>query len=243
MNLRIDNLSLAFDGKPVLREIAAEAKDVGVLAIVGPSGGGKSTLLRILSGLLPPDSGEVFWDGSKMSFREKDLLAYRRKVGTVFQAFNLFPHLSAEENIALPLREVHGCTLADARDKAMERLARFQLKDHGHKKPGALSGGQRQRVAIARAMAFEPALLFFDEPTSALDPEMTYEVLEAIREVREEGRDLLLVTHEIGFAREIADELWFLADGKILEQGAPKDVIEHSGTEEAKRFFERVLRW
>ncbi|MBC2602026.1 amino acid ABC transporter ATP-binding protein [Puniceicoccus vermicola] len=243
MKLKVDQLSLRFGESEVLRRMSAEISETRVLAVVGPSGGGKSTLLRVLSGLLRPDEGQVLWSGGPMSFREKDLLAYRRRVGTVFQAFNLFPHLSALANITLPLVKVHGCSPEEARQRAETHLNRFQLLAHAGKKPGALSGGQRQRVAIARAMAIQPELLFFDEPTSALDPEMTYEVLEAIREVREEDRDLVLVTHEIGFAREVADELWFLHDGKILETGPPQQVIDQPRTEEAQRFFERILRW
>lgn len=243
MNLRVEKVSLGFGDKPVLRELTGEVRESKVLAIVGPSGGGKSTLLRVLAGLIIPDSGSVLWDEQAMSFGERDLLQYRRKVGTVFQAFNLFPHLSALENIALPLREVHGFGASEALEAAEKHLDRFRLGDHGMKKPGALSGGQSQRVAIARALAFAPSLLFFDEPTSALDPEMTFEVLEAVREVRDEGRDLILVTHEIGFAREVADELWFLADGRITESGSPKSVIEGSKTEEAQRFFQKILRW
>ncbi|MEM0966168.1 MAG: amino acid ABC transporter ATP-binding protein [Verrucomicrobiota bacterium] len=243
MNLEVSNLTVSFSERSVLHEVCVKVVNARVLVVVGPSGGGKSTLLRILAGLLKPDSGRVVWDGQEMSFEEKELLAYRRRVGTVFQAFNLFPHLSAVENISLPLEKVHGCPPEEAVEKAMDQLRRFQLGEHAGKKPGILSGGQRQRVAIARAMAFQPSLLFFDEPTSALDPEMTFEVLEAIREVREQERDLVLVTHEIGFAREVADEVLFLHDGNILEQGSPSKVIDSPQTPEAERFFQRVLRW
>lgn len=243
MKLELRNLSLAFGDTEVLRDISLQTGDAGVLAVVGPSGGGKSTLLRVLAGLLPPDRGSLSWDGRPVPEREAELLAYRRSVGTVFQAYNLFPHLTALENLSLPLREVHGFGKERAEETARRCLARFRLAAHADKKPGALSGGQCQRVAIARALSFGPTLLFFDEPTSALDPERTYEVLEAIREVREEGRNLLLVTHEIGFARRIADELLFLADGRVLEQGPPDRVIASPRTEEAAAFFEKVLRW
>ena len=243
MKLQIQNLTHSFGAEPVLRDLCLATGEARVLAVVGPSGGGKSTLLRVLAGLLRPEAGRVSWDGRELSFEGKSLRAYRRSVGTVFQAFNLFPHLSARENIALPLRVVHGCPPAEAEERSLRYLGRFGLGTHADKKPGALSGGQCQRVAIARSMAFEPARLFFDEPTSALDPEMTYEVLEAIREVRDEGRELILVTHEIGFAREIADEMLFLHEGRVSEQGTPRAVIDGSGTPEARRFFERVLRW
>ncbi len=243
MNLRIDRLNLSFGRKPILKNLSLETGDTRVLAIVGPSGGGKSTLLRTLAGLLLPSSGSIEWDGEPMSFLERDLRAYRKTVGTVFQAYNLFPHLTASENIALPLREVHGLSREEARSRARISLERFHLGPQAEQKPGTLSGGQCQRVAIARALSYEPRRLFFDEPTSALDPEMTFEVLEAIREVREEGRELILVTHEVGFARSIADEMLFLGGGRILEQGPPDQVIHSSGTDQAKRFFEKVLKW
>jgi len=243
MNLQIDPLTLAFGSTPVLKDLSLRTGHIRVLAIVGPSGGGKSTLLRILAGLQIPDRGTVAWDGVPMSFGEKELRVYRRTVGTVFQAYNLFPHLTALENIALPLREVHGFGREEGAERALQSLARFQLAPQADRKPGTLSGGQSQRVAIARALSHEPQRLFFDEPTSALDPEMTFEVLEAIREVRDEGRELVLVTHEIGFARSIADEILFLSDGRILEQGRPEQVIESPESGPATQFFEKVLRW
>ena len=171
------------------------------LVLVGPSGGGKTTLLRILAGLEIPDSGNVELNGDSIQFHEPALLRYRRTVGVVFQAFNLFPHLTALENIVLPLEKVHSHSPAQAHDIALQLLRRFQLDAHANKKPAALSGGQRQRVAIARAVAIKPRVVLFDEPTSALDPEMTAEVLEMIEQLREEGTDLILVTHEMGFAR------------------------------------------
>lgn len=243
MNLRIDSLDLAFGDTPVLRNLSLETGDTRVLAVVGPSGGGKSTLLRVLAGLLAPSAGSVQWDGKTMSFEAADLRRYRRTVGTVFQAYNLFPHLTALENIALPLREVHGLGREEARARALAVLEQFGLAAQSGQKPGTLSGGQSQRVAIARALSSDPQRLFLDEPTSALDPEMTYEVLEAIRQVREEGKELVLVTHEIGFARSVADEVAFLSDGRILERGSPEKVIESPESAEAKRFFEKVLRW
>lgn len=243
MNLIVKNLSLSFDGQPVLRGLDMEIEDHQVLAIVGPSGGGKSTLLRILAGLQLPDEGSIIWQGKPLSFEEKDLLRHRRSVGTVFQSYNLFPHLTARQNIVLPLTQVHGLSRTEADERAWEYLSRFQVSEHGHKYPHQLSGGQNQRVAIARAMAFQPRLLFLDEPTSALDPEMTYEVLEAIQEIKREGRDLILVTHEIGFAREVADEMVFLADGRLLEQGSARSVTDHPRNDLAQAFFRRVLRW
>jgi polar amino acid transport system ATP-binding protein len=164
-------------------------------------------------------------------------------VGVVFQAFNLFPHLTALENITLPLEKVHGYTPAAAREVALGLLNRFELSAHAARKPAALSGGQRQRVAIARALAVKPRVLFFDEPTSALDPEMTAEVLDMIRELRAEGQDLILVTHEMGFARLVADRVAFLAQGRVLESGPTAQVFDAPQTELCRRFLATVLKY
>jgi polar amino acid transport system ATP-binding protein len=213
------------------------------MALIGPSGSGKTTLLRILAGLETPDTGEVQVNGERISFSEPALLRYRRTVGVVFQAFNLFPHLTALENITLPLEKVHEHSEKDARELAMQLLRRFQLEVHAHKKPAGLSGGQRQRVAIARAIAIKPRLVLFDEPTSALDPEMTAEVLDTIEQLHEEGTDLVLVTHEMGFARMAADRTAFLSEGRILEFGQTTTVFDAPKTEECKRFLGTVLKY
>ncbi len=213
------------------------------LVLIGPSGGGKTTLLRILAGLLAPDSGEIQINGIPISFEEAALLRYRRTVGVVFQAFNLFPHLTALQNITLPLEKVHGFTPTDARDLAMALLTRFQLGRHANQRPAALSGGQRQRVAIARALAVKPRVLFFDEPTSALDPEMTAEVLDMIHQLRAEGQDLVLVTHEMGFARLVADQIGFLTHGHILEYGTADSIFSSASTEPCREFLAKVLKY
>ncbi len=210
---------------------------------MGPSGGGKSTLLRIMGGLEHPDAGEVELDGERMMFNEEALLQHRRTVGTVFQAFNLFPHLTALQNITLPLEKVHGRTPAQAEETARQLLARFQLEAHAAKRPAELSGGQRQRIAIARAVSSKPKLLLLDEPTSALDPEMTAEVLDAILELREEGLDFVLVTHEMGFARRVADQAVFLADGQIVEAGPAAQVFGAPATPQTTAFFDKVLKY
>jgi polar amino acid transport system ATP-binding protein len=171
------------------------------------------------------------------------LLRHRRSIGTVFQMFNLFPHLSALENITLPLEKVHGYAPEAARAAAGELLKRFHLGEHAGHMPWELSGGQRQRIAIARAVAIKPRVLLFDEPTSALDPEMTAEVLDLIVELRHEGMDLILVTHEMGFARMVAEVVVFLADGRIIEQGPPKEVFASPQREETRRFFSRILKY
>ncbi len=227
----------------VLDGLSLELECFHSLVLIGPSGGGKTTLLRILAGLEIPDSGGIEMDGTPIRFEEPDLLHHRRAIGLVFQAFNLFPHLTALENITLPLERVHGCAPSEARSTAMRLLERFQLGAHSDQKPAALSGGQRQRVAIARAVAVKPRVLLFDEPTSALDPEMTAEVLDVIREVSGEGQDLILVTHEMGFARVVADRVAFLGEGRILESGTATQVFTAPETETCRRFLATVLKY
>jgi len=220
-----------------------DLEDVRTLALIGPSGGGKSTLLRIIAGLEIPDSGSLAMNDREVIYREKDLLVHRRSVGTVFQAFNLFPHLTALRNITLPLEKVHGHKPGQARELAEGILERFGLSEHGHKPPAQLSGGQRQRVAIARAISIKPKLLLFDEPTSALDPEMTAEVLDVIEELREEGRDLVLVTHQMGFAHRVSDRIALLAEGEIVECGPPAQVLDDPESEITRRFLAKILKY
>lgn len=246
MKLHVDRVSKTFGAHRVLDRISMDFEQVQTLVLIGPSGGGKSTFLRILAGLEYPDPGDdprVSIDGEPILYREPDLTRHRRTVGTVFQAFNLFPHLTALENVTLPLEKVHRLPRAEARDRAMATLTRFRLDAHANKRPAELSGGQRQRVAIARAIAIKPKLLFFDEPTSALDPEMTGGVLEVIEELRAEGRDFVLVTHEMGFARRVADQVALLADGRIVESGPAAQVFDAPTQEASQRFFAKVLRY
>lgn len=247
MKLLVDHVRKTFVGNHrVLDGISLNFDAVQTLALVGPSGGGKSTFLRILAGLEYPDPGtgsRVEIDGERIIYREDALMHHRRTVGTVFQAYNLFPHLTALQNVTLPLEKVHRLTADDARDTAMAALKRFRLETHSHKRPAELSGGQRQRVAIARAIAIKPRLLFFDEPTSALDPEMTGGVLEIIEELRNEGRDFVLVTHEMGFARRIADQAALLSDGRIVESGPAAQLFDAPREEASRRFFTKVLNY
>ena len=243
MRLKLDQISKRFDGQTALAGVSLELEKVHTLVFIGPSGGGKSTLLRIIAGLEFPDAGSVEINGNPVVFREEALLRHRRTIGTVFQAFNLFPHLTALQNITLPLEKVHGYSPAGAEEIARQALARFRLESHAAKRPAELSGGQRQRVAIARAVAIKPSLLLFDEPTSALDPEMTAEVLEMIGELREEGRDFILVTHQMGFARRIADQVLFLAEGKIVESGPVARVFENPVSSTTRDFLARVLKY
>lgn len=219
MKLKISAVSRAFDGYRALDGISLEVDFCSALVLMGPSGGGKSTLLRILAGLERPDSGTVEINGTRLSFVEASLLEHRRGVGVVFQNFNLFPHLNALENIMLPLKVVQKRTETDSKKIATEWLERLHLEPHALKKPAALSGGQRQRVAIARALATNPQLLLFDEPTSALDPAMSEEVLETISLLRAQGRDFVLVTHEMGFARKVGDHFAMVSEGRITESG------------------------
>jgi polar amino acid transport system ATP-binding protein len=244
MKLRLDGLSKAFAGRTVLDGVSADFGAARAVVFIGPSGGGKSTLLRTIAGLEAPDSGTVSFDGSAVDYSsEEKLRAHRRRLGVVFQAFNLFPHLTALENITLALEKVHGQPAEQARETAMATLRRFQLGEHAAKKPAELSGGQKQRVAIARAIAAQPRLLLLDEPTSALDPEMTAEVLELIEELKTEGRDFVLVTHEMGFARRVGDTVAFLADGRIVERGAPAQLFEAPQSAQCRDFLARVLRY
>jgi polar amino acid transport system ATP-binding protein len=243
LKLKVSGLSRSFGGHTVLRDVSFAVENVHSIVLIGPSGGGKTTLLRILAGLISPDAGVIEIGGERLHFHEASLVQHRRTVGIVFQSFNLFPHLTALENVTLPLRKVHGKPPDEADALALSLLKRFELQAHAHKKPAALSGGQRQRVAIVRAAAIKPRILFFDEPTSALDPEMTGEVLDMIEQLREEGSNLVLVTHEIGFARVAADRVFFLAGGQIIESGDTKAVLDQPQTAELQRFLARVLKY
>jgi polar amino acid transport system ATP-binding protein len=243
MRLKASNLCKSFGRQIVLKNINLDLDQVHTLAFIGPSGGGKSTLLRMMAGLEKPDSGALYLNDREIIYREAELLAHRRTVGTVFQAFNLFPHLTALENITLPLEKVHRYSPVEARQVAEVILERFGLSEHGHKPPAQLSGGQRQRVAIARAISIKPKLLLFDEPTSALDPEMTAEVLDVIEELREEGRDLVLVTHQMGFAHRVADQIALLSGGQIMECGPPKQVLDNPQSETTRQFLAKILKY
>lgn len=214
-----------------------------VIALLGPSGGGKSTLLRVLGSLLVPDAGSISIDGRTLPHDEAGALIERRANGFVFQGYNLFPHLTALQNIALPLREVHGMPESQAVRRAMELLHRLGLEGHENKRPSQLSGGQQQRAAIARALAPKPRLLLLDEPTSALDPVMTGEVLDVIRELAEAGQSIILATHEISFARKVAAWVVFLAAGKVEESSSAADFFTQPRTSLAQAYLEGLSKY
>lgn len=217
--------------------------DTRVVALLGPSGGGKSTLLRVLGGLLLPDAGEVRVDGQALPHDKAAALRVLRQNGFVFQGYNLFPHLTALQNVVLPLCEVHGQRRAEAEARARELLTRLGLAEHLHKRPAELSGGQQQRAAIARALAPRPRLLLLDEPTSALDPVMTGEVLDVIRELAEGGQQIVLATHEISFAKLVADWVVFLAAGKVVESRGAPGFFSRPATAQAREYLDGLSRY
>ena len=222
----IENLRKSFGDVEVLKGIDLTIKEKEVVVIIGPSGSGKSTLLRCMNYLEEPTSGKVSVDGIVLD-GEANINKVREEVGMVFQRFNLFPHMTVLDNIMLAPIKVRHITKAEAEDTARKLLARVGLADKADAYPSQLSGGQQQRVAIARALAMKPKVMLFDEPTSALDPEMVGEVLDVMRKLAEEGMTMVIVTHEMGFAREVGDRLLFVDDGRIIEQGDPKEVFEH----------------
>lgn len=242
MKLRLENLHKSFGNHKVLTDITVELDNFNSLVLIGPSGGGKTTLLRILAGLEKPEQGRVYINNKEILYDEKSLQGYRKNIGMVYQAYNLFPHLTALQNITLPLTKVHGVESKVAKEQAMELLNRFNLSDHANKKPIALSGGQQQRIAICRAVGIKPDYLLLDEPTSALDPEFTSEVLDLIYELRSEGMKLILVTHEMGFAKEAADRVMFIEDEGIVQQGTAKEVLQNSQDIRIKQFLDKVLK-
>lgn len=217
--------------------------DARVVALLGPSGGGKSTLLRVLGGLLVPEEGSVKVDETELPRDPAGALRVLRQNGFVFQGYNLFPHLTALKNVTLPLTEVHGQAKEAAHQRAVELLTRLGLASHLHKRPAELSGGQQQRAAIARALASKPRLLLLDEPTSALDPMMTGEVLDVIREVAESGQQIVLATHEISFAREVADWVVFLVDGQVYESCESSRFFNDSVSSFAKQYLTAISRY
>jgi polar amino acid transport system ATP-binding protein len=239
--LEVRGVTKAYDERAVLRGIDLEVAEHAAVALIGASGSGKSTLLRCIDLLEEIDDGDVLLDGKVITDPSVDAVAVRRRLGMVFQAFNLFPHLSALQNVMLAPTRGHGLPRAEAEQRARRLLTRFGLEGREQDHPDRLSGGEQQRVAIARALATQPRALLLDEVTSALDPELVGEVLEAIRELKGEGMTMLIATHEMGFAREVADEVCFLHDGLILERGEPERIFTEPERPETQRFLRRLL--
>ena len=224
-----------------VKNVSLTVGDGEVVVIIGPSGSGKSTLLRTVNGIEKAQKGQILIDGTDIMNPGADIRKIREEVGMVFQSFNLFPHLTVLDNITLAPMKVKKMSRSDAEAKAMALLKRVGLEDKAKQKPGQLSGGQQQRVAIARALAMEPKAMLFDEPTSALDPEMIKEVLDVILSLASSGMTMLLVTHEMGFARAAADKVVFMADGEIVEEGKPEDMFSHPKTQRAQDFLNHIL--
>ena len=221
--------------------ITVDIEKGDVAVVIGPSGGGKSTFLRSLNLLETPTSGSIIFDGEDITGKKVDLPLHRQKMGMVFQHFNLFPHKTILENLTLAPRKVKHLSQAEAEAKAMALLERVGLADRAGAYPAQLSGGQKQRVAIVRALCMEPEVMLFDEPTSALDPEMVGEVLEVMKELARDGMTMVVVTHEMGFAREVASRVLFIAQGQLLEQGSPEEVFGNPQHPRLKEFLSKVL--
>ena len=232
----------AFDKTPVLRGVDLAVEPGEAVAIVGPSGSGKSTFLRCIAGLEAYDAGSLTVAGIATTPGKAHARALTGRVGFVFQSFNLFPHLTALENVTLAPMKVKGLSAAKAREEGLALLAKVGLTERAHAYPGEMSGGQQQRCAIARALAMQPEVMLFDEPTSALDPELVAEVMDVIRDLAAEGRTLVIVTHQMDFAREVAGRTLFMDEGLVVEAGPSRDLFANPRTDRFKRFLERVLR-
>jgi polar amino acid transport system ATP-binding protein len=238
--ISIENLHKSYGGPDILDDIQLNIKEKEVVVIIGPSGSGKSTLLRCMNYLEQPDSGRICIDGQELH-EGSGLNRIRQEVGMVFQRFNLFPHMTVLDNIMLAPMKVHHLARSEAETSARKLLQRVGLADKADSYPPQLSGGQQQRVAIARALAMKPKVMLFDEPTSALDPEMVGEVLDVMRGLAQEGMTMVIVTHEMGFAREVGDRILFLDGGHILEEGAPQMLFAHPQQERTRLFLSKVL--
>jgi polar amino acid transport system ATP-binding protein len=240
--LRLEGIHKSFGKLHVLRGVDLSVERGGVVCVIGPSGSGKSTLLRCINLLEPPDEGRIFLEGKEITGRGSTEVNYvRRRVGMVFQQFNLFPHKSAIENVSLAQETVLERPKEEARAKSRALLERVGLSDKVNEYPERLSGGQQQRVAIARALAMDPRVMLFDEVTSALDPELVKEVLDVMRELASEGMTMVVVTHEMGFAREAADSILFMDEGVIVESGSPAQMLSEPQNERTRRFLGLVL--
>ncbi len=239
--ISVQGIHKSFGKNTVLRDISIEIEKQEVVVVIGPSGSGKSTFLRCLNLLERPESGDIRIEGQSLFDKKTKIEEIRAEAGMVFQNFNLFPHKTVLENIMLAPMKVRNQSAEQARAKALELLAKVGLIDKADAKPSSLSGGQSQRVAIARALAMEPKVMLFDEPTSALDPEMVGEVLAVMKQLAQEGMTMVVVTHEMGFAREVGDRIVFMEQGKIVEIGEPKQIFEAAQQERTRVFLSKVL--
>lgn len=239
--IKVEHLAKSFGQLQVLKDISLTIKKGEVVTIIGPSGSGKSTLLRCLNLLERPDSGKIFFDGTDILSSKVKIEDIRKNACMVFQHFNLFANMTALQNVTYAPRVVNGLSRAEAEAKAMELLKMVGLGDKAGQYPSHLSGGQKQRVAIARAMAMEPEVLLLDEPTSALDPEMVKEVLDVIKRLANTGITMVLVTHEMGFARDVSDVIHFMDEGYLIESNSPKEFFAHPQTERARKFLSTIL--
>ena len=239
--ITVSNLCKSFGGLEVLKGVNVEIDKGDVICVIGPSGSGKSTFLRCLNLLETPTSGSILFEGDELTDKKIDLNRHRQKMGMVFQQFNLFPHMTVLDNLTCAPIMLKKTPKAEAEKKAMELLARVGLADRADAWPNQLSGGQKQRVAIVRALCMEPDVMLFDEPTSALDPEMVGEVLDVMKELAKSGMTMVVVTHEMGFAREVASQVLFLDDGVIAEEGTPDEIFGAPKCERLQSFLAKVL--
>ncbi len=242
-NVLIDvkNLEKAFGNFKALNNVTTEIKKGEVVVIIGPSGSGKSTFLRCLNLLEVPTGGQILFDGVDITDKKTDINMHRQRMGMVFQHFNLFPHMTILKNMTVGPMKLQKKSKEEAEKLAMELLEKVGLKDRANSYPSMLSGGQKQRIAIVRALCMQPEVMLFDEPTSALDPEMVGEVLEVMKDLAKNDMTMAVVTHEMGFAKEVATRVIFMADGKIVEEGTPKDIFENPKSERLKAFLAKVL--
>ena len=239
--IKVENLQKSFDGVEVLKGVNVEIDKGDVVCIIGPSGSGKSTFLRCLNLLEKPTGGRIIFEGDDLTGKKTDLDLHRQKMGMVFQQFNLFPHMTVLKNMTTAPMLLKKIPKAQAEKRAMELLSRVGLADRAGAYPDELSGGQKQRVAIVRALCMEPDVMLFDEPTSALDPEMVGEVLDVMKELAASGMTMVVVTHEMGFVREVSNRVLFLDDGNIVEEGSPKEIFESPKSERLRSFLAKVL--
>lgn len=239
--IKIENLAKKFDKIEVLKDISLEINKGEVLAIIGPSGSGKSTLLRCINLLETPTSGKVVFEGTELTHQNNNLNKLRQKMGMVFQNFNLFPHKTVLDNIVLAPKLLNMNDLNQLKQEALALLKKVGLEDKADVYPSQLSGGQKQRVAITRALAMHPDIILFDEPTSALDPEVVYDVLNVMKDLAKEGMTMVVVTHEMGFARDVSDKVIFMADGYVVEEGSPQQLFQSPKHKRTQNFLSRVL--